>query len=214
MGSPSRHLVPVPESDLDRLAREARSHHQQAEAGWQSAVEHAYHCGEVLLEARPLCPYGSWHPWLREVGIPVRTATHYMRFAEIGNLADLPTITGALQTLTKPKPKEDAWQRWLRLVGEIPSPNRSPRRRRNRMLADLRKYEPFPQDPKLLRQEIASCQAPLTRLYSMLDPAGRLDGVGRLRAAADRLEEQLHGLAGESAQGTGQRAGGLGAPPA
>ena len=97
----SRALASVPDSPLDRLAREVRSHHQQAETAWQNAVEHAWRCGQVLIEAKTLCRHGEWLPWLREVGIHERTAQVYMRLArQIRSPADLPaTITEALDSL-------------------------------------------------------------------------------------------------------------------
>lgn len=113
----------VPESPLDRLAREVRSHHQQAEAAWQNAVEHAYRCGEVLIEAKALCKHGTWLPWLAEVGIPARTAQDYMRLAKNADPRILPpTIGEALAALTRPRPssqREDLWSRWQRLVGDV-----------------------------------------------------------------------------------------------
>ena len=106
------HLAAVPESDLDRLAREARIEHDAAARAWESAVEHAYRCGGLLIEAKALCGHGGWLPWLADVGIPERTARRYMQVAKSANRADLPaTITDALRlSLT------DAQQRYL---GEI-----------------------------------------------------------------------------------------------
>jgi hypothetical protein len=99
--APDRRLAAVAESALDRLAREVRSHHEQAESHWRSAVEHAWHCGQRLVEAKELCRHGEWLPWLREVGIPQRTANTYTRLAaKVADPANLPpTISEALDAL-------------------------------------------------------------------------------------------------------------------
>jgi hypothetical protein len=94
-------LALVPDSLLDRLAREIRAEHQATESAFESAVRHAHRCGQLLLEAKTLCGHGHWLPWLREVGIPARTATEYMNVArKSADPADLAlTITGALQAV-------------------------------------------------------------------------------------------------------------------
>jgi hypothetical protein len=92
---------PVPDSPLDRLAREARAEHQAAQRHWESAVEHAHRAGRCLLDAKALCRHGGWLPWLRDVGIPARTAQEYMRLArKYADPAYLPdTIADALEAV-------------------------------------------------------------------------------------------------------------------
>ena len=85
-------------AELARLAGEIRGEHEAAEAAWQSAVLHGHRAGVLLLEAKRLCKHGEWLPWVRDVGIPERTAQTYMRLAgKYADSADLPdTITDAL----------------------------------------------------------------------------------------------------------------------
>ncbi len=94
-------LASVPDSPLDRLAREIAAEHAAAERAWESAVEHGHRAGQCLLEAKALCKHGGWLPWLRDVGIPARTAQVYMRLArKYADPAHLPsTITDALDAL-------------------------------------------------------------------------------------------------------------------
>lgn len=109
-----RRLASVPEPDLDRLAREVRAEVEQAERAHESFVEHAERVGRLLLEARPLCPYGTWHRWLREIDLPPSTATYYMRFAErIASPSDLPpTISETLAAHTpRSNPATDSLER-------------------------------------------------------------------------------------------------------
>jgi hypothetical protein len=94
-------LASVPDSPLDRLAREIRAEHEAAERAWRSAVQHAHRAGQRLLDAKALVRHGEWLPWLREIGIPERTAQQYMRLArKYADHADLPaTIAEALESL-------------------------------------------------------------------------------------------------------------------
>ena len=94
-------LASVPDSPLDRLAREIAAEHAAAERAWESAVEHGHRAGQCLLEAKALCKHGGWLPWLRDVGIPARTAQVSIRLArKYADPAHLPsTITDALDAL-------------------------------------------------------------------------------------------------------------------
>jgi hypothetical protein len=100
-------LAPIPESELNRLARAVRAEHQAAEAAFESAVRHAQRCRVLLLEAKALCGHGEWLPWLREVGVPFQTASTYMRlagrFPDQGSLP--PTIPAAPVPTVAPKPR-------------------------------------------------------------------------------------------------------------
>lgn len=98
-------VAAVPDDALSRLAREARAEHLAAERAFESAVEHAHRCGHVLLQAKSLCRHGEWLPWLREAGIPARTAQDYMRLAKNADSAHLPeTITEALRPRSASSP--------------------------------------------------------------------------------------------------------------
>jgi len=103
---------------LGQLATEINREHAAAQSSLRAGLEHAQAAGVLLLEARGLCPYGTWLPWLREhfVGSE-RTAQAYMRVAREwdrlteGNpqhVADLP-YREALQALAAPAdPESDA----------------------------------------------------------------------------------------------------------
>jgi hypothetical protein len=119
----SRRLAAAPESDLDRLAREVRTEIERADRDLLSAVRRYHRAGCLLLEARPLFPYGTWMRWLREQRISQPTASRFMALAE--NYSDpnnLPSsMTAAVEALNTPKPKmEGLWARWVRIVGVIP----------------------------------------------------------------------------------------------
>jgi hypothetical protein len=108
-------------SELDRLAREARAAHQDAENAFETAKrsietyrERAARCGGVLNKARPLCRHGKWLPWLATTGIPETTARRYMGFAERAKSAKVEDlkIVDVLPPAPKPpksrqKPEEE-----------------------------------------------------------------------------------------------------------
>ncbi|MGA7487906.1 MAG: DUF3102 domain-containing protein [Xanthobacteraceae bacterium] len=69
------------------------------------ALQHAFACGELLLEAKLTIPHGQWLPWLRaNVAFGERTAQGYMRIAarlpKSATVADLPLrqVLGGLRT--------------------------------------------------------------------------------------------------------------------
>ena len=74
------------DATLDALATEVRSLYRRSLSDWLT-------CGHKLLEAKRIAPHGSWLPWLKQAGIPERTARRMIRIAEaglqIGHLADL-----------------------------------------------------------------------------------------------------------------------------
>ena len=71
---------------LSELAERAGRHYGQSTAAWLK-------CAAVLLEAREIAGHGDWMPFLRDAGIPARTASRMLDFArtdiQIGHLADL-----------------------------------------------------------------------------------------------------------------------------
>lgn len=75
--------VGVPaESNLRRLARQINREHQRCQRAFTSGMMHAIRTGKLLLEAKALCPYGTWLTWLTEnFASSQRTAQAYMRVA-------------------------------------------------------------------------------------------------------------------------------------
>ena len=71
---------------LAELAERAGQHHSDSAASWLK-------CAGVLAEARKIAQHGTWRPFLRDAGIPARTASRMLDFArtgiQIGHLADL-----------------------------------------------------------------------------------------------------------------------------
>lgn len=98
----------VPERRLAVLADEVRHEVGQADADFQSAVQHAIQAGEKLTEAKGLVGHGEWLPWLQQ-NFPgsERTARNYMRLAaNRQRVADLPSIREAVASLTEPTPDD------------------------------------------------------------------------------------------------------------
>lgn len=97
------------------LADRINAEHAAVLVGARMALEHARAAGELLLEARHRCPYGTWLPWLREhVTFSERTAQSYMRVARrwpeleaqnAQSAADL-SLDGALRLLAAPTPPD------------------------------------------------------------------------------------------------------------
>ena len=96
---------------LTHLAAEINREHEAVRSALSSGLEHARTAGQLLLEARGLCPHGTWLPWLAEhFDGSERTARAYMQVAREwerlteGNrqrVADLPYRT-ALRALAEP----------------------------------------------------------------------------------------------------------------
>ena len=62
---------------LAELAERARGHYDQSTASWLKAAA-------VILEARKIAQHGDWAAFLRDAGIPARTASRMLGFARIG----------------------------------------------------------------------------------------------------------------------------------
>ncbi len=62
---------------LAEMAERARAHYGQSTASWLEAAA-------VLAEARKIAQHGTWRPFLRDAGIPARTASRMLDFARIG----------------------------------------------------------------------------------------------------------------------------------
>lgn len=92
-----------------QLAADIRREYEQAEAAFETAVQHAVRCGELLIEAKAQAKHGEWLPWLKEnFPASTRTAQGYMRLAaraeDAQGLAHL-GIEGALRQLAAPAPE-------------------------------------------------------------------------------------------------------------
>jgi DUF3102 family protein len=100
-------------NSLTDLAARINAEHVAAEQAYQSGVEHALQCGDLLLEAKSLLPHGQWLPWLESnCSVSSRSARLYMQLAgnrqaleaKSATVANL-TMQGALQLL-EPPPNE------------------------------------------------------------------------------------------------------------
>jgi hypothetical protein len=93
---------------LDELATEINSAHAACESSYADALEHAFRCGELLIQAKAQLPHGGWTSWLAEnfAGAD-RTARAYTQLArtseeERRTLAGL-GVYAALKTLAAPR---------------------------------------------------------------------------------------------------------------
>jgi len=75
---------------LPDLAQAIDREHQAAHQAARTALEHAFECGRLLLEAKAAVPHGEWLPWLEaNCTVKRRTAQLYMRLAtELPKLSD------------------------------------------------------------------------------------------------------------------------------
>jgi hypothetical protein len=98
-------------NSLADLAARINAEHVAAEKAYQSGVEHALQCGDLLLEAKALLPHGQWLPWLESnCSVSSRSARLYMQLArnrqgleaKSATVANL-TMQGALQLLEPPR---------------------------------------------------------------------------------------------------------------
>src|SRR5688572_22993884 len=94
---------PLPLS-LPELAAEANRRHRLCEESCRSALEHAWHAGTALAEAKGQVGHGGWLSWLEENFAAGRsTAYRYMAVAEnfprVGNLPDAMSLRGALREI-------------------------------------------------------------------------------------------------------------------
>ncbi len=67
---------------LPELAEGIRREHKACSAAAQTALDHAFEAGRLLLEAKALCGHGNWGQWLTEnFDGSERLAQQYMRLA-------------------------------------------------------------------------------------------------------------------------------------
>lgn len=95
----------VQRQKLDRLAEEIGYEVDQAEAKFESAIDHAIRAGEKLMEAKRLVPHGTWLSWLgSNTRIGQRQAQRFMQVARnASRVSHLPTVRDALAALAEPR---------------------------------------------------------------------------------------------------------------
>ena len=94
---------------LAELADGIRREHNAARVALQAGLSHAFHVGDLLIEAKALIPHGGWLEWLADnSALSERTAQLYMRVAKArprleksATVAGL-TLRGAVALLTPP----------------------------------------------------------------------------------------------------------------
>jgi hypothetical protein len=69
-------------AQLEALLPQIQARHEMVERHLAGTLECAQEAGEALLEAKKLTGHGGWLPYLKECGIPARTASDYMRIAK------------------------------------------------------------------------------------------------------------------------------------
>jgi hypothetical protein len=88
---------------LPVLAAEIKAAHQEAGKAARLAAERAIAAGHALVEAKSLVQHGEWLPFLKQAGVPERTAQRYMALSRSGLKSDIVTdlggISAALQFL-------------------------------------------------------------------------------------------------------------------
>lgn len=94
---------------LGTLAERINEEHRACEAAAKATLEHAMTAGDLLLEAKAGCPYGTWQDWVDDnFDGSLRTAQVYMylarRRAEIGEAkaqsSALSSVSDALHVLS------------------------------------------------------------------------------------------------------------------
>lgn len=80
--------------EVRSLPREVNREHQAFLEAGKRAVEHAFRCGELLLEVKVSVAHGEFLPWVeKHCSFSYPTANRYMGFArQIGNLSAVRTL--------------------------------------------------------------------------------------------------------------------------
>jgi hypothetical protein len=103
-------IAPVPEPDLDRIARAIHSEIAEADRHLHDALRHALRAGELLAQAKARLQHGEWIPWLNENGFSRRTASHYMSLAaneqRVAHLRNVREATALVAELAAEKRRE------------------------------------------------------------------------------------------------------------
>ena len=121
--------APLTFPNLADLGAEINEQHTLAIQHASKALEHAFTCGELLIEAKSKARHGQWLPWLREnISFSERTCQSYMRLVQRkrqirSSAADL-SVRGALQHLSTPRRYDRATldeevTEWLAQLAEI-----------------------------------------------------------------------------------------------
>jgi hypothetical protein len=80
--TPTTDLAKTAKAQLEELLPQIQGKHEMVEHRLADTLEYAQQAGELLLEAKKLAGHGGWLPYLKECGIPDRTASGYMRIAK------------------------------------------------------------------------------------------------------------------------------------
>jgi len=102
----------APVFDLVATAAAINRHHDAAEVAARTAIEHAFECGQLLIQAKEHVEHGGWLPWLeKNTRMSARTAQRYMRVTQATiegkyDAASHLTIEGVLDVLAAPKGSE------------------------------------------------------------------------------------------------------------
>jgi hypothetical protein len=99
-------------NSLSDLAARIKAEHEAFVAAVKGSLARAMAAGDLLIEAKAIVDHGQWLPWLEQIGLPRRTASHYMRLSrhrdtvesEMGNVAHL-SVRAAVEALTPPEPE-------------------------------------------------------------------------------------------------------------
>ena len=81
---------------LAHLAHVAAEQHGRYKRASAEAVTAYLAAGAALAEAKAACRHGQWLPWLKETGIPERTAQRMIRLAASGMKSDIVTDLGGV----------------------------------------------------------------------------------------------------------------------
>ncbi|WP_370301406.1 DUF3102 domain-containing protein [Pseudooceanicola sp.] len=61
-----------------------QAEHRACQSAFTDAVGHALAAGAALVEAKEIVPHGQWGAWLKQSGLPDRTAQRYMLLHRAG----------------------------------------------------------------------------------------------------------------------------------
>jgi hypothetical protein len=67
---------------LEELGVQIREKHGALQLSLKRTVHQAIELGELVAEAKPLLPHGSFTPWIEKQGLEARTAQRYMELFE------------------------------------------------------------------------------------------------------------------------------------
>ena len=190
-------LAAVPDDRLTVLARKVRAEHEQATRLFESAVEHAKRCGDLLIEAQAVARHGEWLPFLKEARIPQRTAHRYMEVArKLANQANLPpTLTEVLESVEERKGREHR-ETMTKLSAEFDSVmNKRPSDRYG--MVSSGDYEPWSQwlrkvaeHPGLAERAVDRRVREVREITRRLESHRTTEVAKALRAAADAIEAE------------------------